>query len=111
MRTATTPATAFSTITLTMPQSDVAFARTMAEKMGWTIEKDIDRQAKELRPYTMKEIHQMVEEGRQQIANGHYLSSEEVFRDLFRQFNLNTHEVDGLDEALEEKALQMNEAI
>ena len=39
MRTATTPTTAYSTITLSMPQSDAAFARAIAKRMGWTIER------------------------------------------------------------------------
>ena len=58
----------------------------------------------ELKPYTIEELHQMVEEGRKQIAEGHYLTHEEVFRGLFEEFGVDEREV-------EEEELQLEEVV
>ena len=36
-----------------------------------------------LKPYTMEELMERAEKGRREIAQGNYVTSEEVFRDLF----------------------------
>lgn len=83
---------------------DYLFSTLSRSNMLWlaTQLKERAEKEEELKPYTIEELHQMVEEGRKQIAKGHYLTSEEVFSDLFEEFGV---------EEKEQKELQLVEAV
>ena len=83
---------------------DYLFSTLSRSNMLWlaTQLKERAEKEEELKPYTIEELHQMVEEGRKQIAEGHYLTSEEVFSDLFGEFGV---------EEKEQKELQLVEAV
>ena len=85
---------------------DYLFSTLSRSNMLWlaTQLKERAEKEEELKPYTIEELHQMVEEGRKQIAEGHYFTSEEVFNDLFEEFGVDEREV-------EEKELQLEEAV
>ena len=44
------------------------------------------RGASAQKPYTIKELHQMVAEGEQQFAEGQWQDSEDMFRELEEEF-------------------------
>ena len=83
---------------------DYLFSTLSRSNMLWlaTQLKERAEKEEELKPYTIEELHQMVEEGRKQIAEGHYFTSEEVFSDLFEEFGV---------EEKEQKELQLVEAV
>ncbi len=83
---------------------DYLFSTLSRSNMLWlaTQLKERAEKEEELKPYTIEELHQMVEEGRKQIAEGHYLTGEEVFSDLFEEFGV---------EEKEQKELQLVEAV
>jgi hypothetical protein len=85
---------------------DYLFSTLSRSNMLWlaTQLKERAEKEEELKPYTIEELHQMVEEGRKQIAEGHYLTNEEVFSDLFEEFGVDEREV-------EEKELQLEEVV
>ena len=45
---------------------------------------DLDEE--NLKPYTIEELHQMVKEGEQQMAAGQWQDSEDMFRELDKEF-------------------------
>lgn len=83
---------------------DYLFGTLSRSNMLWlaTQLKERAEKEEELKPYTMEELHQMVEEGRREIAEGHYFTSKEMFNDLFEEF--------GVDE-VEEKEMQLEEVV
>lgn len=85
---------------------DYLFGTLSRSNMLWlaTQLKERAEKEEELKPYTIEELHQMVEEGRQEIAEGHYFTSEEMFNDLFEEFSVDKKEV-------EEKELQLEEVV
>ena len=85
---------------------DYLFGTLSRSNMLWLATQLKERADKEedLKPYTMEELHQMVEEGRREIAEGHYCTSEEMFNDLFEEFGVDKKEV-------EEKEMQFEEVV
>ena len=59
---------------------DYLFGTLSRTNMLWLAEqlKERANRKEELKPYTMEELHQMVEEGKRQIAEGRSYSTEEV---------------------------------
>lgn len=55
---------------------DYLFGTLSRSNMLWlaTQLKERAEKEEELKPYTIEELHQMVEEGRQEIAEGHYFT-------------------------------------
>ena len=64
-----------------------------------------------LKPYTIEELLERAEEGRKEIAQGNYVTSENLFRDLFKEFGLDPSDMEDIDRQLEETNLQYAEAI
>ena len=64
-----------------------------------------------LKPYTVEELLERAEKGRKEIARGNYVTSEELFRDLFEEFGLDPNDMEEIDRQLEETKLQYAEAI
>ena len=85
---------------------DYLFGTLSRSNMLWlaTQLKERAEKEEELKPYTMEELHQMVEEGRREIAEGHYYTSKEMFDDLFEEYGVDEGEV-------EEKELQLEEVV
>lgn len=85
---------------------DYLFDTLSRSNMLWlaTQLKERAEQEEELKPYTIEELHQMVEKGRREIAEGHYCTSEEVFSELFDEFGMDEREV-------EKKELQFEDAV
>lgn len=85
---------------------DYLFGTLSRSNMLWLSDqlREKAEEKEELKPYTVEELRQMVEEGRKEIAEGNYLTSEEVFKDLFEEFDVEESEV-------EEKELQLEEAV
>ena len=59
-----------------------------------------------LRPYTKEELLERAEEGRKQIAMGNYCTSEELFKDLFDEFEIDSDKVKAWDKELTESQIQ-----
>ena len=55
-----------------------------------------------LTPYTVEELLERAEKGRREIAQGNYVTSEEVFRDLFEEFGLNPNDMKDIEKQVEE---------
>ena len=72
-------------------------------------------EGKVLTPYTVGELLERAEKGRKEIAHGNYVTSEDLFRDLFEEFGLgpgDMEEIDRqIDRQLEEAKFQYAEAI
>lgn len=85
---------------------DYLFGTLSRSNMLWlaTQLKERAEKEEELKPYTIEELHQMVEEGRREIAEGHYYTSKEMFDDLLEEFGVDEGEV-------EEKELQLEEVV
>ena len=64
-----------------------------------------------LKPYTVEELLERAEEGRRQIALGNYVTSEEMFRDLFEEFGLDPDEMKKIEDQVEKTNLQYAEAV
>ena len=64
-----------------------------------------------LKPYTVEELLERAEEGRRQIALGNYVTSEEMFRDLFKEFGLDPDEMKKIEDQVEKTNLQYAEAV
>ena len=73
---------------------DYLFSTLSRSNMLWlaTQLKERAEKEEELKPYTIEELHQMVEEGRKQIAEGHFFTSEEVFNELFEENGVDERE-------------------
>ncbi len=76
---------------------DYLFSTLSRSNMLWlaTQLKERAEKEEELKPYTIEELHQMVEEGRKLIAEGHYYTSEEVFNELFEEFGVDERRAKG----------------
>ena len=55
-----------------------------------------------LTPYTVEELLERAEKGRREIAQGNYVTSEEMFRDLFEEFGLDPNEMKEIERQVEE---------
>ena len=55
-----------------------------------------------LTPYTVEELLERAEKGRKEIAQGNYVTSEEMFRDLFEEFGLDPNEMKEIERQVEE---------
>lgn len=55
-----------------------------------------------LTPYTVEELLERAEKGRREIAQGNYVTSEEVFRDLFEEFGLDPDDMKEIEKQVEE---------
>jgi hypothetical protein len=64
-----------------------------------------------LKPYTVEELLERAEKGRQEIARGNYVTSEDLFRDLFAEYGLDPSDMEEIDRQVEETKLQYAEAI
>ena len=63
-----------------------------------------------LQPYTKEELLERAEEGRRQIAMGNYCTSEELFEELFKEFNIDAEQVEAWDKELEESKMRLEGA-
>lgn len=52
--------------------------------------------------YTVEELLERAEKGRKEIAQGNYVTSEEVFRDLFEEFGLDPNDMKEIEKQVEE---------
>ena len=59
-----------------------------------------------LQPYTKEELLERAEEGRRQIAMGNYCTSEELFKELFDEFDIDSDKVQAWDKELTESLIQ-----
>ena len=59
-----------------------------------------------LKPYTMEELMERAEKGRREIAQGNYVTSEELFRDLFEEFGLDPNDMKVIERQVEESEPQ-----
>ena len=59
-----------------------------------------------LQPYTKEELLERAEEGRKQIAMGNYCTSEELFKELFDEFDIDSDKVQAWDKELTESLIQ-----
>ncbi len=59
------------------------------EDMRWLGQQLIDESERQspLKAYTMEEIHQMIKAGEEDIAEGRYITNEELFDDLLNDSN------------------------
>ncbi len=64
-----------------------------------------------LQPYTKEELLERAEEGRRQIAMGNYCTSEELFKELFEEFEIDSDKVEAWDKELEESKTLKKEAV
>ena len=64
-----------------------------------------------LKPYTVEELIERAEKGRKEIASGNYVTSEDLFRDLFEEFGLGPDDMEEIDRQIVETKLQYAEAI
>ena len=64
-----------------------------------------------LKPYTVEELLERAEKGRKEIARGNYVTSEDLFRDLFEEFGLGPDDMEEIDRRVEETKSQYAEAI
>lgn len=64
-----------------------------------------------LKPYTIEELLERAEKGRKEIARGNYVTSEELFRDLFEEFGLDPNDMEEIDRQVEETKSQYAEAL
>ena len=55
-----------------------------------------------LTPYTVEELLERAEKGRREIAQGNYVTSEEMFRDLFEEFGLDPNDMKEIERQVEE---------
>ena len=55
-----------------------------------------------LTPYTVEELLERAEKGRREIAQGNYVTSEEMFRDLFEEFGLDPNDMKEIERRVEE---------
>lgn len=55
-----------------------------------------------LTTYTVEELLERAEKGRREIAQGNYVTSEEVFRDLFEEFGLDPNDMKEIEKQVEE---------
>lgn len=67
--------------------------------------------ATDVKPYTVEELLERAEKGRKEIARGNYVTSEDLFRDLFEEFGVDPNDIEEIDRQLEENKLQYAEAI
>ena len=70
-----------------------------------------EEEGKVLTPYTVEELLERAEKGRKEIAHGNYVTSEDLFRDLFEEFGLGPGDMEEIDRQLEEAKFQYAEAI
>ena len=64
-----------------------------------------------LKPYTVEELLERAEKGRKEIARGNYVTSEDLFRDLFEEFGISHNDIEEINRQLEENPSQYAEAI
>lgn len=64
-----------------------------------------------LKPYTVEELLERAEKGRKEIARGNYVTSEDLFRELFEEFGLAPSDMEEIDRQLEETKSLYAEAI
>lgn len=55
-----------------------------------------------MKPYTTEDLLESAEEGRQQIAQGNYVTSEELFSDLFEEYGIDPNDMKAIEDQLEE---------
>lgn len=75
------------------------------------IEHACAEESEALKPYTVEELMERAERGRKEIAQGNFVTSEDLFRDLFAEFGLDHSDREEIDSQLEETKLQYAEAI
>jgi len=63
-----------------------------------------------LQPYTKEELLERAEEGRRQIAMGNYCTSEELFEELFEEFDIDAEQVKAWDKEIEKSKMQLEGA-
>ena len=63
-----------------------------------------------LQPYTKEELLERAEEGRRQIAMGNYCTSEELFKELFEEFDIDAEQVETWENELERSKMQLEGA-
>ena len=54
-----------------------------------------------LTPYTAEELLERAEKGRREIAQGNYVTSEEMFHDLFEEFGLDPNDMKEIERQVE----------
>jgi hypothetical protein len=67
--------------------------------------------AVDVKPYTVEELLERAEKGRKEIAHGNYVTSEDLFRDLFEELGGDPNDIEEIDRQLEENKLQYAETI
>lgn len=76
------------------------------EQMSLEMLEKVSRYVKDLRlhPRTVhvEELLERAEKGRREIAEGNYVTSEEVFRDLFEEFGLDPNDMKEIEKQVEE---------
>ena len=75
------------------------------------IEHAYTKENEALTPYTIEELMERAEKGRKEIASGNYVTSENLFHDLFEEFGLDPSDMEEIDKQLEENNLQYAKAI
>ena len=65
----------------------------------------------DLTPYTVEELLERAEKGRREIAQGNYVTSEEMFRDLFEEFGLGPDEMKEIERQIAETESLYDQAV
>ena len=89
---------------------------TSRESIGSWLQHQVDLMIEEMiavdvKPYTVEELLERAEKGRKEIARGNYVTSENLFRDLFEEFGVDPNDIEEIDRQLEENKLQYAETI
>ena len=89
---------------------------TSRESIGSWLQHQVDLMIEEMiavdvKPYTVEELLERAEKGRKEIARGNYVTSENLFRDLFEEFGVAPSDIEEIDRQLEENKLQYAETI
>ena len=89
---------------------------TSRESIGQWLQHQVDLMiekmiAVDVKPYTVEELLERAEKGRKEIAHGNYVTSEDLFRDLFEEFGVDPNDIEEIDRQLEENKLQYAETI